>query len=225
MIGVYKITSPSGKVYIGSSIDIERRKGEYKNHRVHKQPRLFYSFNKYGFINHIFEVVCECTAYELLSLEYFYGTKFGVLGKKGLNCRLPKMDDISVCMSDETKLKIGAANKGNKRPDLSMLNKRKAGLTLPEKTKLAMSIAQIGRTHPQSVKDKIKIAHLGKTKSVEHRKNLSISKSLSGKKVMNKITGEVFINMKTASISINKNPAYLGHRFKAGYHTDFALIQ
>ena len=29
MIGIYKITSPSGKVYIGQSIDIERRWKKY----------------------------------------------------------------------------------------------------------------------------------------------------------------------------------------------------
>jgi len=31
MIGVYKITSPTGKVYIGSSIDIEKRIKHYKS--------------------------------------------------------------------------------------------------------------------------------------------------------------------------------------------------
>jgi hypothetical protein len=31
IVGIYKITSPSGKVYIGQSINIERRIKEYKN--------------------------------------------------------------------------------------------------------------------------------------------------------------------------------------------------
>lgn len=31
MIGIYKITNPNGKVYIGQSIDLERRLYYYKN--------------------------------------------------------------------------------------------------------------------------------------------------------------------------------------------------
>ncbi len=30
MIGIYKITNPEGKIYIGQSIDIDRRFKEYK---------------------------------------------------------------------------------------------------------------------------------------------------------------------------------------------------
>jgi len=225
MSGIYKITSPSGKIYIGSSSNIKRREREYRTNNKSTQPRLRNSFKKYGYNNHKFEVIHECSIGELFIWEYHYGIKFDVLGKNGLNCRLPKIDDSSVCMSDETKAKIGIANKGRKRPDLSVKNKLRTGFTASDETKLKMRLSQTGRTHPQSVKDKIKKSHLGKVKSAEHCKNLSISKLGSGKKVINKITGEVFINMKSASESLNKNPSYLSHRFKAGYNTDFELIQ
>lgn len=49
MTGIYKITSPSGKVYIGSSKDINRRKEDYRYKRcrsfymlVNKQYRMYY---------------------------------------------------------------------------------------------------------------------------------------------------------------------------------------
>ena len=56
MIGIYKITSPTGKVYIGQSIEIEKRWMRYKNitKSVKKQPAIYNSLLKYGSENHIF---------------------------------------------------------------------------------------------------------------------------------------------------------------------------
>ena len=46
MIGIYKITSPSGKVYIGQSLDINERKKHYINiNAVKKQVKIFNSLN------------------------------------------------------------------------------------------------------------------------------------------------------------------------------------
>lgn len=55
-IGIYKITSPSGKIYIGQSWNIQNRFKKYKNCNP-EQIHLFRSFNKYGYNNHTFEVV------------------------------------------------------------------------------------------------------------------------------------------------------------------------
>lgn len=59
MIGIYKITSPSGKVYIGQSWNIERRFYTYTKGKCKDQPKLYNSFLKYGVDNHKFEVVYE----------------------------------------------------------------------------------------------------------------------------------------------------------------------
>lgn len=48
MIGIYKITSPSNKIYIGQSIDIDKRKEYYSKLRCQGQRRLFYSLQKHG---------------------------------------------------------------------------------------------------------------------------------------------------------------------------------
>ena len=56
--GIYKITNPEGKVYIGRSKNIEirfKRYSQYKTTNI--QPKLFNSFDKYGFENHIFEIL------------------------------------------------------------------------------------------------------------------------------------------------------------------------
>lgn len=48
MIGIYKITSPSGKIYIGQSVNIERRFLDYKKSLKKSQIKLYNSIKKYG---------------------------------------------------------------------------------------------------------------------------------------------------------------------------------
>jgi group I intron endonuclease len=61
MIGIYKITSPSGKIYIGQSTNIENRFNSYRILDCKKQIKLYNSLKKYGWDNHIKEIVEECT--------------------------------------------------------------------------------------------------------------------------------------------------------------------
>ena len=112
MIGVYKITSPTNRVYIGSSNDISNRWCSYKNLKCTSQTRLYRSLKKYGVENHVFEVLEECNIEHLLERERYYGELFSVLSTKGLNCRLPKIEYSDNCLSKETKVKIGLANRG-----------------------------------------------------------------------------------------------------------------
>jgi len=59
MTGIYKITSPSGKIYIGSSINIDKRIKYYSSGNCKGQIRLFNSIVKYGWNNHILEILEE----------------------------------------------------------------------------------------------------------------------------------------------------------------------
>ena len=112
MIGIYKITSPTNKIYIGSSKDINNRLCKYKNLKCKTQSKLYNSLKKYGYENHVIEIIEECTLENLLKRELYYGLKFNVLDKNlGLNCRLPKIEDGYYVMSSETRKKIGTANK------------------------------------------------------------------------------------------------------------------
>ena len=56
MIGIYKITSPKGRVYIGQSIDILYRFKKYKQMQCKGQVRLYNSFLKHNVENHLFEI-------------------------------------------------------------------------------------------------------------------------------------------------------------------------
>ena len=56
MIGIYKITNPKGRVYIGQSLNINRRFATYKIEACKGQTRLYASFKKYGVEKHKFEM-------------------------------------------------------------------------------------------------------------------------------------------------------------------------
>ena len=69
--GIYKITSPSGKIYIGQSKDIRRRMQYYNRLNCKNQTKLYNSLLKYGWENHLFEILIECSELELNYLEKY----------------------------------------------------------------------------------------------------------------------------------------------------------
>jgi group I intron endonuclease len=71
IIGIYKITSPSGKVYIGQSIDVLGRRQHYK-HMNSIGNIILNSIKKYGFENHVFEIVEECSIEQLNERETYW---------------------------------------------------------------------------------------------------------------------------------------------------------
>jgi group I intron endonuclease len=114
MIGIYKITSPNGKVYIGQTIDHERRFRHYKNLRCKEQPRLYKSLLKYGVDNHKFHFFFESDIKELTKWERHFQELYNSTGKEGLNCILVKTNEFSGGHSQETKDKISKSLKGYK---------------------------------------------------------------------------------------------------------------
>jgi group I intron endonuclease len=76
MIGIYKITNPKGKIYIGQSINIERRFKEYKQLQCTQSKKLYNSLQKYGWKQHIFEIVEECSVDLLNEKEEYWIINF-----------------------------------------------------------------------------------------------------------------------------------------------------
>ena len=109
--GIYKITSPSGRVYIGQSKDIHKRWGYYKRMKCESQKLIYYSFCKYGVDNHIFEVIHVCDKSELDLLEKKYVLDFNSV-EEGLNIRYGgKNGEIS----EQQKKQISEKLLGHKR--------------------------------------------------------------------------------------------------------------
>jgi group I intron endonuclease len=110
MIGIYKIINPKGRIYIGQSVNIERRKGNYsKLQDCKNQIKLYRSLKKYGFSSHIFEVLEECTIDELNKKERYWQDFYNVL-EEGLNCKLTKTEDKSGLMSKELRDRLSKSH-------------------------------------------------------------------------------------------------------------------
>jgi len=105
--GIYKITSPSGKIYIGQSTNIKKREEDYQKLKCGKQPKLYNSLIKHGWEQHIFEIIEECSLEQLNEREIYWGMYYNVLGEDGLNLRLGNSKGK---VSEEVKKKIGLAN-------------------------------------------------------------------------------------------------------------------
>jgi group I intron endonuclease len=165
MIGIYKITNPKGRVYIGQSIDLEKRKQQYRRGVNYKnQTKLHNSLVKYGFSEHIFEIVQECTVEQLNERERYWQEYYNAL-VKGLNCRLTETADKSGKLSENTKKKISKANTGEKN---GMYRK-----THSEEAKAKIRAASLLRTHTEEAKKRMSELKKGVVKSPEHRQVLS----------------------------------------------------
>jgi len=160
--GIYKITSPTDRIYIGQSVDIETRVRAYKTLKCKSQVKLYASLKKYGWLSHKFEVIHTCEPNELNGLEKYYvdllttfNTRHGLNLKDGGGSR-------SIC-SDETRIRIGKAKKGRKavfsdehRRNLSIAAKKRR---YSDKAKKEMSEYRIGMKHTEVTKNKMSVIH------------------------------------------------------------------
>jgi group I intron endonuclease len=77
IIGIYKITSPSNKVYIGQSTNIQNRLKHYsKSYKIGTNINLYYSIKKYGWNAFKKEIIEECDITLLNVREAHYKQKF-----------------------------------------------------------------------------------------------------------------------------------------------------
>jgi group I intron endonuclease len=191
MIGIYKITSPSGRIYIGQSVNINKRKRHYSYYDCKSQKKLYNSLKKYTWEKHIFEIVEECDEILLNERERYYQELYNTTSNTNLNCKLTKTNSKSGKLSEETKLKISIANKGRKYSSEVLENIRKLRKTriCSEETKLKMSI---------SAKNKIVKKETLDLKSKQLKERFS-------KKVINLITKEIFSSCTEAAKHYNVN--------------------
>jgi group I intron endonuclease len=131
IIGIYKITSPSDKIYIGQSNNIHYRWCIYQKYLYNckNQPKLYNSLVKYGWEQHKFEIIEECLEEQLNEREVYWGSHYCVLGINGLNLRLGNGRNG---FSDESKQKISKALMGNK-------NKLNSPMSTEAKSKISKS--------------------------------------------------------------------------------------
>ena len=142
-IGIYKITSPSNKVYIGQSINIETRKIDYTrfNNNLQKQPKIYNSLLKYGWDNHIHEIIEECEIEQLNEREtywkQYYLDQVNGNWNEVLFCEL--YDNGGGPKSESTKSKISESLKGKLKSDRHKQNIKLGKQNISEETLIKMS--------------------------------------------------------------------------------------
>ena len=211
MIGIYKIISPSNRIYIGQSIKIEDRIKSYKNLKCKEQPKLYKSLLKYGFENHKIEILIECNESKLNELERHYQEEYDSI-ENGLNCIYTKTNDRSGKLSEETKLKISLNNTrpflGKKHSEESRLkmssslkgNQSRLGAILSEETKKKISDAHNGKTHSEQSKLKMSLVRKG------IKRNYSTNRE---RLVLDLLTGVFYNSIKEASELLGYNKVTL----------------
>jgi group I intron endonuclease len=197
-IGIYKITSPKGKHYIGQSINIQRRKKQYERLHCKKQSKLFNSLKKYGVSTHRFDIIVICNVEELNTKERYYQEFFNCV-EKGLNLKLVQTKDKSGVLSEETKKKISDKLKGE--------NHIYFGRKLPEYHKKIL-YESIKSRKPLTEEAKQRLSLKLKNRIFSDETILKMSKNNHmSRKVIDTVTQKVYSSVKEVSIShkINYN--------------------
>jgi group I intron endonuclease len=206
--GIYKITSPSGKVYIGQSRDVLKRKNDYSRlYQIKNQTRVFNSIQKYGFEKHTFEIIEECNIEFLNQKERYWQDFYDVIGVNGLNSVLTETEESIKVLSLDTRLKISKKIKEHFEKNGHPFKNRQHS----EETKIKQSDCKKGENHPmfgkkynEEVLIKMSNAKKGdknpfknKKHSEESKLKMSLSrkgKSKKGKTIINTLTKETFIS-------------------------------
>lgn len=121
MIGIYRIISPSNKVYIGQTWDYNSRIRKYRTLHCSKQPKLYNSLKKYGYKNHVFSIIHELpidiTQDILDNYECLYINQYKECGIELLNLR--EGGNSRGKHSDESKKRMSIYHKtiGKERAD------------------------------------------------------------------------------------------------------------
>jgi len=214
-IGIYKITSPNNKIYIGQSVDIYKRWNYHKKLYSNDSPKLYYSLKKYGSENHIFEILETCKINELNIKERFWQEFFNSI-EIGLNCVYTKTNDKSGKLSEETKIKISQSQKGKiiseeckirlrlynlgKKQSKETVEKRVSklrGKNIPEWQKLFLSQNRLKNNNPFFGKNHSEIS------KEKMRNKLKGNKNYLYKPIINIETGIYYDTLEEASNTIN----------------------
>jgi group I intron endonuclease len=160
---IYKYTSPSGKIYIGQTINEKSRKNQHKIKTILQQTKFGKALAKYGFENFEYEVIIkfkptlhiEKLKKVLNKLEKRYiklydsidnGYNLMTGGESSLHSQetKEKLRQISLNMSIEhkEKLSVAAKNRSKDLEDYMLDNLSKGRIGNSEETRLKMSKAK-----------------------------------------------------------------------------------
>lgn len=193
MIGIYLITSPSGKVYIGQSVDIDKRLRYYTNWKSCKsQLGISRSIKKYGWANHsvnVLSLIRTRDQKELDRLENYFINKYRREGYQLLNL---KEGGIGGRLSESSIEKIKAKRALQSPPTL--------GLKYSLESREKMSAWQRGRKMSNEAIENNRLAQTGRKASEEARANMRKTKAVNNVWIGRKHTLESRAKQRIAKI-------------------------
>lgn len=112
---IYKITSPTGRIYIGKTVNFEKRMRRYKRNDKTGQKIIESSIEKYGWENHKVEIIDHAPIEHLNELEIKYIKEldtFNFDNSNGMNLTRGGEGSFGAKRSDETKKLMSERKKG-----------------------------------------------------------------------------------------------------------------
>lgn len=184
--GVYQIRNlVNNKVYVGSAVDINRRKREHYaqlSKGKHCNQKLQNAYNKYGVENFSFEIVESVEdPQQLISREQYYIDKFNAVNE-GYNICPIAGNTLGVYPSNESRQKMSKAHKGvGKGIPKSEEHKKKISKSVSNSIK-GENNPFYGKHHSEETKKKIRDKVSGekhhaydKHLSEEHKRKISLA--------------------------------------------------
>lgn len=233
--GIYAIESPSGKRYIGSAVNLaRRRRGHFQALRKNSHPNalLQAAFNKYGEAALSFLVLERCETSALLEREQVHidAHDFAQL----YNIRRIAASNLGVKFSEETRRKVSAALRGRPVTDYMRETVRAihSGKKLSEATRARISASKRGIGHPHTNESRNKIAAANRRRVLSAETRDKIANARRGQEA-SEATRAKLSAMRTSSgftgVSFDKGSnkwmAYARHLGKRKYLGLFSTVE
>jgi group I intron endonuclease len=164
---IYKITSPSGRVYIGKSSNYKQRLRQYKCIQLKEQNLITRSLVKYGFESHNFSIIDSFTSNsdfasgkEMFWIRSFMSNRSKYPEQNGMNMTEGGEGALGNVRSEEFKKRVSEWSRGRKQSDeqrrstseRSMGNKYNLGRIPSDDTRRKMSISQLGKKRTEETR-------------------------------------------------------------------------
>ena len=221
MAYIYKITSPSKRVYIGSTVNIKSRKRNYIGLRCKQQRKLYYSLLKYGWEQHNFSIIEE-VEFELMYIkERFYQEKYNSV-EEGLNCMYVETVNKPRVIGKEARKKMslnsGARNKSTEWQ--AKITASLKGRVVAEETRKKISMTKLGKKESAETREKKRLSALGRKHSPETIEK--IRKGQKDKKVFSKKITQLTLEGEVIKVWKNVEEVYNELGYSKPYIRDAA---
>ena len=174
---IYRIINPVGKIYIGKTTRLNDRISYYRNNQASDQKIISRSISKYGWDNHIFEIIDTAPSDQLNELEQKYIQEYNSFhyeNENGMNLTKGGEGTFGRIPTTEQREKLSKSLQGRSHSDETK--------QLMKSIKIGKPSNFTGYLHTDESKQKIGLANKGrivKQQSIENTLNTKLNKLLN----------------------------------------------